>query len=118
MIEKNTSDEIEADTTFSQHLWLVYKGRKVTFRAAKQEIINYARKNNAHIPNYFESIMALFEEEAPSEVDEPLPPPKHHLTQRAKHEEDRIYAANRELNRQHPREFEFESVLQHQDTRQ
>ena len=48
--------------TFSQHIWRVHKDRKLTFKQAKQELINYAVRNNTEIPNYFESVMILIDD--------------------------------------------------------
>jgi hypothetical protein len=38
--------------TFTQYLWKNGK-QKLTFKQAKQEIINYAKTNLTEIPNYF-----------------------------------------------------------------
>jgi hypothetical protein len=46
--------------TFTQHLWHTRKGKKLNFKEAKQEVIQYAKKNNTQIPNYFESVMGIF----------------------------------------------------------
>lgn len=46
--------------TFSQYLWHIYKGKKINFKQAKLEVINYAKKNHTQIPNYFESVLSLF----------------------------------------------------------
>ena len=70
MIEKNTTEEIQVDMTFSQYLWKVGKNKKVGFKQGKQEIINYAKKYNTQIPNYFESIMMLIQDKHQSELDE------------------------------------------------
>ena len=48
--------------TFLQHIWRVHKDRKLTFKQAKQELINYAVRNNTEIPNYFESVMILIDD--------------------------------------------------------
>ena len=38
---------------FSQYIWRMHKDKKLTFKQAKQEIINYATKYDTQIPNYF-----------------------------------------------------------------
>ena len=88
MVEKNTAEEIEANMTFTQHLRMTYKDRKIGFKQAKQEIIAYARKNEVEIPNYFESVMGMFIEEKPSEIEER--DGHNEISQRARNEEDRI----------------------------
>ena len=42
-------------------MWKNHKERKIGFKLAKQELINYAKKNNTLIPSYFESIILLLE---------------------------------------------------------
>jgi hypothetical protein len=54
--------------TFTQHLWKNGKQR-MNFKQAKQEIINYAKINSTEIPNYFQSVLDIFNEEKPSELD-------------------------------------------------
>lgn len=103
MIERNTSEEIEASMTFTQHLWKNYKGKKLTFKQAKQEIIVYAKKNSTLIPNYFESIMSLIEDHPDSDTDLHNNPQQ--LTQRARHEEDRIFTQNR-INSTRPQQYQ------------
>lgn len=97
MVEKNTAEEIEANMTFTQHLRMIYKDRKIGFKQAKQEIIAYARKNEVEIPNYFESVMGMFIEEKPSEIEER--DGHNEISQRARNEEDRIIKENRQLNK-------------------
>lgn len=55
--------------TFTQFLWKNGK-QKLTFKQAKQEIINYAKANLTEIPNYFESVLNIFNEDKPSELED------------------------------------------------
>lgn len=54
--------------TFNQHLWK-YGKQKLNFKQAKQEVINYAKLNRVDIPNYFESILHIFNDDKGSELD-------------------------------------------------
>ena len=74
--------------TFLQHIWRVHKDRKLTFKQAKQELINYAVRNNTEIPNYFESVMILIDDNPRSEMDD-------FDAERTRREEERILAENR-----------------------
>lgn len=96
MVERNTSEQIEASMTFTQHLWHIFKGKKPTFKQAKQEVLNYARKNNTQIPNYFESVMEIFEEERQSDLDEATI--RQQPSQRAERQQQKILASNRKEN--------------------
>lgn len=75
--------------TFSQHIWRVHKDRKLTFKQAKQELINYAVRNNTEIPNYFESVMVLIDDNPRSEQDD------FDVERTRREEEERILAENR-----------------------
>lgn len=48
--------------TFNQHLWK-YGKQKLNFKQAKQEVINYAKLNRVDIPNYFESVLHIFNDD-------------------------------------------------------
>lgn len=39
-----------------------HKGKGLSFKMIKQEIINYAQRYDAEIPNYFESVIGIFDE--------------------------------------------------------
>lgn len=62
VIEANTTEEIEPSMTFSDFLRHAYKGRGISFRQAKQELIKYAKKYETDIPNFFESVIGIFDE--------------------------------------------------------
>lgn len=39
-----------------------HKGKGLNFKSAKQEIIAYAETYNADIPNFFESVIGIFDD--------------------------------------------------------
>lgn len=55
--------------TFTQYLLRNGKQR-LSFKQGKQEIINYAKANHTEIPNYFESVLNIFNEDKPSEIED------------------------------------------------
>lgn len=48
--------------TVTNFIRLNHRGKGLTFKQAKQEIINYAERYQAEIPNYFESVIGIFDE--------------------------------------------------------
>lgn len=72
IVELNTVDDIDATMTFEEYLKEVHKGRGLDFQIAKQELLNYATQEQTEIPNYFESVIGIFEdgEEYGAEEDE------------------------------------------------
>jgi len=82
--------------TFTQHLWKNGKQR-LNFKQAKQEIIAYAKLNNTQLPNYFESVLSVFNEERPSELEEGT------LRQeQVRRDEAHVYHQDRQTSRTNP----------------
>lgn len=63
MIEENTTEEIEAEMGVSDYIRMKHKGKGLGFKKCKEEIINYAQKYQVNIPNYFESVIGIFDDE-------------------------------------------------------
>lgn len=62
IIETNTTDDIEPSETFTEFIWHNHKSKGLGFKFMKQEVINYAQKHNTDIPNYFDSVIGIFDE--------------------------------------------------------
>jgi hypothetical protein len=62
IIEENTAKDIEPDLSVSDFIRCNHKGKPLNFKLIKQEIINYAQNYDAEIPNYFESVIGIFDE--------------------------------------------------------
>jgi hypothetical protein len=62
IIETNTTEDIEPDETFTEFIWHYHKSKGLGFKLMKQEVINYAQKYNTDIPNYFDSVIGIFDE--------------------------------------------------------
>jgi hypothetical protein len=62
IIELNTVDDIDATMTFEEYLRQTHKGRGLDFQNAKSELLNYAAQEQTEIPNYFESVIGIFDD--------------------------------------------------------
>jgi hypothetical protein len=76
MVEENTARDGDQGVTVTEYMRRNQRGRGMTFKQAKLEVVSYAEEFQTEIPNYFESVVGIFDEEA-SEKDEPSaqPPP-------------------------------------------
>lgn len=63
LVEENTSQDVEPGMSVLDFIRHNHKGKALSFKLIKQEIINYAQKYDAEIPNYFESVIGIFDEE-------------------------------------------------------
>ena len=70
LIEDNTSQDVEPGMSVMDFIRHNHKGKGLSFKTIKQEIINYAQKYDAEIPNYFESVIGIFDEEEGTDNDE------------------------------------------------
>lgn len=61
IIETNTTEDIEPSETLTEFIWHNHKSRGLGFKLMKQEVINYAQKYGTDIPNYFDSVIGIFE---------------------------------------------------------
>lgn len=48
--------------TVSAFLQMRNRNKGLSFKQAKQEISNYAEKYNVEIPNFFESVIGIFDD--------------------------------------------------------
>jgi hypothetical protein len=48
--------------TVTDFIKLNQRGKGLTFKQTKQDIISYAERYQADIPNYFESVIGIFDE--------------------------------------------------------
>ena len=53
MVEENTARDQEPGVSIREYLWRNQRGRTMTFRQAKVEVLAYAEQFLAEIPNYF-----------------------------------------------------------------
>lgn len=60
MVEANTAEDTGVGMTVTNFIKLNYRGKGLTFKQAKQEILHYADRYQAEIPNYFESVIGIF----------------------------------------------------------
>lgn len=61
LIEDNTSQDVEPGMSVLDYIRQNHKGKGLSFKMIKQEIINYAQRYDAEIPNYFESVIGIFD---------------------------------------------------------
>lgn len=82
LVERNTTESIEADMTVTAFLRLRNRNKGVSFKQAKQEISNYAEKYSVVIPNFFESVIGIFDDdnEENSRIEE-RPSPQFHSSE-------------------------------------
>lgn len=75
MVEENTARDQEPGVSVREYLWRNQRGRTMTFRQAKVEVLAYAEQFHAEIPNYFESVVGIFDEAAEEEEGSSAQPP-------------------------------------------
>lgn len=63
LVESNTTESIEADMTVSAFLRMRNRNKGLSFKQAKQEISKYAERYNVEIPNFFESVIGIFDDD-------------------------------------------------------
>lgn len=83
LVEENTTESIEADMTVTAFLRMRNKNKGLGFKQAKQEVSKYAEKYGVEIPNFFESVIGIFDDcdnEENSRIEE-RPSPQFHSSE-------------------------------------
>jgi hypothetical protein len=75
MVEENTARDHEPGVSVAEYMRRNQRGRGIGFQQAKQEVVAYAEEFHAEIPNYFESVVGIFDEAGDEDEDQSTHPP-------------------------------------------